>query len=306
MTSLSDDASARETLAVSVAQFSGFSHWQESLQACLGFVSQSLQAGTDLLVLPEASLRTRDRDTDSNSQAQPLDGRFVTALREATSGTGLTVIVGTVERHDDARDLRPSNTLVALQGGRIISVYRKVHLYDAFTDRESDRLRPGDGPLECFDVNGWRVGMMTCYDIRFPETARVLADLGVELIALPSAWVAGPQKESHWQILCRSRALENTSYLAASDKNGPTRIGLSTIIDPLGTPVASLGAETGLTTARLSRAHLSAVRRRLPVLLQRRFTTSATPTPTAPVGWPSTNCPSPTESTMLKGINDAE
>ncbi|MGW7824952.1 nitrilase-related carbon-nitrogen hydrolase [Streptomyces puniciscabiei] len=266
-----------ETIKVAAGQFAGVEAWEPNLATCLGFVQESLNEGADLLVLPEGALGTPADRTGPVSGAQPLDGPFIRGLAEATESNNLTVIVGTAESIDDPYDLRPSNTLVALRGGRVISTYRKLHLYDAFACRESDRLRFGDGPLETFDLKGFKVGMMTCYDVRFPEVARLLVEQGADILALPTAWVSGPLKEAHWELMTKARALENTCYVVAAGKNGPTRIGLSSVIDPLGVCVAQLGTEQGLVTATVRRSVLNDVRRHLPVLQQRRFTINRVP-----------------------------
>ncbi|MEK8171118.1 nitrilase-related carbon-nitrogen hydrolase [Streptomyces sp. M19] len=120
--------------------------------------------------------------------------------------------------------------------------YRKIHLYDAFGDRESANVRPADEPPVVIEVAGTRVGLMTCYDVRFPELARLLVDAGAEVLALPAAWVRGPAKERHWELMVAARALENTCWVAASGECGPRNIGNSMVVDPLGTVVARLSA----------------------------------------------------------------
>src|SRR5581483_2040877 len=94
--------------------------------------------------------------------------------------------------------------------------------------------------LLVFSCGEFVVGVMTCYDLRFPELARALVDRGVTLLAVPSAWVAGPLKEQQWSTLLRARAIENVAYVAAADQSPPTYAGAACIVDPFGTPVASL------------------------------------------------------------------
>ena len=83
------------------------------------------------------------------------------------------------------------------------------------------------------EIAGWQVGLMTCYDLRFPELARLLVDAGAELLVLPAAWVAGPRKVDHWRTLVRARAIENTVYVAAAGQPGPRYSGHSLVVDPL-------------------------------------------------------------------------
>lgn len=262
------------SLTVAAAQFAATPQWEENLATCLGYLGDARRQGVDLLVLPEAAYRSRPDDGSEQSAPQALDGPFVTEIAAATVDTGMTVILGTVEQTEDPR---PSNTLVALSDGRTVAVYRKIHLYDAFSGKESDRVLPGDGPLGVFDVKGFGVGMMTCYDVRFPEVARSLAAQGAHILALPTAWVAGPLKEMHWDVMTRARALENTCFVVAAGKNGSTRIGMSAVIDPLGVVRAQLGHQDGMAVATLQMEELTGVRAELPLLQQRRIHTDLQP-----------------------------
>src|SRR5207237_4656844 len=131
----------------------------------------------------------------------------------------IAIVAGIYERAPD-RD-RVLNTVVALDAsGALIGAYRKIHLYDAFGHRESDRIVPGGGETLRFRLDGVELGVQTCYDVRFPELSRHLAASGVEAILLPAAWVHGPLKESHWETLVRARAVENTVYVAAAGMAG--------------------------------------------------------------------------------------
>ncbi len=142
---------------------------------------------------------------------------------------------------------------LVIRYGEIIAAYRKLHLYDAFSARESDVVRPGDELPPIVDIDGWKIGVMTCYDVRFPETARSLAVRGADAIVVSAAWVRGPLKEQHWKLLNAARALENTCYVLACSEVSSRNIGCSRIINPMGEIVVSAddeGAEliaTGLS-----------------------------------------------------------
>jgi predicted amidohydrolase len=124
---------------------------------------------------------------------------------------------------------------------------------------------------ETFEVGAMRVGLQTCYDIRFPEVSRRLADAGARLILVPAEWVRGPLKEAHWRTLLAARALENTVYIAAADHVPPTGVGLSVIIDPMGVELAALGETTDAAIAWISNARVDEVRRINPSLALRRY-----------------------------------
>ncbi|WP_406318764.1 hydrolase [Streptosporangium sp. NBC_01639] len=263
-------------LRVAVGQFATAEDWATNLRTCQAAVDDAVAGNADLLVLPEGAMSLFiDEPTRIRQAAQPLDGPFVTGLAERTRGSGTTVIVGT---HEPAEDGRVFNTLVALRDGELVASYRKLHLYDAFGRRESDNVVPGSGSPVVIDCAGWKVGMMTCYDVRFPEMARLLADQGAQVVALPTAWVRGPAKEWHWEVMVTARALENTYYVAASGECGRRNIGASMFVDPLGITRARLGDAPGMLWADASAEELEHARRTLPVLANRRFAVDPHPT----------------------------
>ena len=121
------------------------------------------------------------------------------------------------------------------------------------------------------EVAGFLVGLMTCYDLRFPDMALALALQGAEVLVLPAAWVRGPLKEHHWSTLLAARALDTTCYLVASGECGNRNIGQSRVVDPLGVTLAGAAQQPQLIVGEVSREHLLTVRQQLPVLENRRF-----------------------------------
>lgn len=208
----------------------------------LSALSGTVEADTGLLVLPEAYMRDfGPADSDLGRWAEPLDGPFVARLTDLAAEHGTTVVAGMFEVSHDPD--RPFNTLAVVDADGLRASYRKIHLDDSFGYRESDRLSPG--PLEpvLVDVGGVRLGLMTCYDLRFPELARELVSRGAELLVVPSAWVAGPGKTQHWRTLAVARAIENTAYVAAAGQPGPRYTGHSLIVGPAGDVVAEVRAQ---------------------------------------------------------------
>ncbi len=225
--------------------------------------------GMDLVVFPEAFARDfGEAGSDLSTYAEPVTGPFAAAVEEAARAAATTVVAGMFETSDDPD--RPFNTLVVR--GAAHADYRKIHLYDSFGYRESDRLSAG--PLEptVVEVQGWRVGLLTCYDLRFPEHARALVDAGAELLLVPAAWVAGERKVDHWETLVRARAIENTAYVAAVGQPGPRCTGHSLVVDPLGDVLAAAGDGSTVLHATVTREGLERARRTNPSLENRRLT----------------------------------
>ncbi|MCZ8399354.1 deaminated glutathione amidase [Achromobacter ruhlandii] len=256
-------------MKIAMGQFAVRPVWEDNARVCLDLMRRAAEAGADLLVLPEGILARDIADPDLvRRAAQPLDGPFMTQLQALSRGLDLTVIM-TV--HTPAAGERVWNTQVALRRGEIVAQYRKLHLYDAFSMQESVNVVPGDEVPPLVSVAGMRVGMMTCYDLRFPELARRLALDGADVLVVPSAWVKGPLKEAHWSVLSTARALENTCYVAAVGECGPRNIGASLVVDPLGVAIAQAGEQEALVFADLDPARIAHARDVLPVLKNRRF-----------------------------------
>jgi predicted amidohydrolase len=156
--------------------------------------------------------------------------------------------------------------------GELVAAYRKLHLYDAFGEKESDWVLAGEIEApQTFDVRDLTVGLQTCYDIRFPEVTRRLVDAGADLVLVPAEWVRGPLKEQHWRTLVTARALENTIYIAAADHAPPVGVGNSMVVDPMGVELVTVGETTDVAVAWVSAERISAVRRVNPALELRRF-----------------------------------
>jgi predicted amidohydrolase len=161
--------------------------------------------------------------------------------------------------------------------GDVAATYRKIHLFDVDVERgpadtESSRVTPGTEPV-CADVDGVRIGLTICYDLRFPELYRSLALAGAEVLTVPANFTERTGRD-HWEVLLRARAIENGAWvLAPSQIFGPPgqpAFGRSMVIDPWGTVVAQAPDEVGIITARIKTDRVAAVRRQIPVLANRR------------------------------------
>lgn len=179
-------------MRVAAGQFIVTPVWRTNAQTCVAMMQQAAREGAAALVLPEALLARDDNDPDlSVNSAQTLDGEFLQLLLAESARNGLTTIL---TLHVPSGEGRATNTLVVLREGKVIAHYHKLHLYDAFAMQESRRVDPGRQIPPVIEVAGFRVGLMTCYDLRFPELALSLALNGAQLLVLPTAWVKGPQK----------------------------------------------------------------------------------------------------------------
>ena len=261
-------------MRIALCQLPGSSDPGVNLRRVREALRDAAVSGADLAVFPEATMARFG--SDLRAAAEPLDGPFCTGLAAACAAAGVAAVVGVFE---PAADGRVHNTAVAFSGaGDLVASYRKLHLFDALGQRESDLVAPGDDVVVT-PLAGATVGLQICYDIRFPELTRALAIGGASLVTVSAAWQAGLFKEEHWVTLLRARAIENTVWIAAVDQvpdpgakptRAPAGVGRSMLVDPLGVVRCDLGPSAGVTVVNADMALVETVRAALPSLANRR------------------------------------
>jgi predicted amidohydrolase len=263
---------------VTVAQVAVSDDRAANLAVVADAFATAARAGSDVLLLPEYS-SAYDPGGVGPELAEPLDGSYVQGLRRLAREHAVAVVAGTTlpgTVHPGAEAAtRAVNAVVAVDArGEVTGVYRKVHLYDAFGSRESDLLEPGpaDAPPLVLPVGDLTFGVLTCYDLRFPESARRVVDAGADVLVVPAAWVAGPLKTDHWHTLLRARAIENTAVVLGVGMAGNGLTGRSLLVGPDGVVGLELGEQPEIRTVDLDPEPLAAVRERNPSLANRRYT----------------------------------
>jgi predicted amidohydrolase len=171
------------------------------------------------------------------------------------------------------------NTAVAYDAtGEFVASYRKLHLFDAFGQRESENVAPGSAVVTC-ELGGMTAGLEICYDVRFPELSRALTLAGATILLVPASWASGLFKEEHWVTLVRARAIENTVWVAAvgqvPDPEETTHrnlagSGRSMLVDPFGVVRADLGPSPRVVVTEVDPALVDEVRLSVPALANRR------------------------------------
>jgi predicted amidohydrolase len=258
-------------MRIASGQFSAGREPGENLLQVHRLMEAAALGNAELLVLPESSLYASTEPPSVLAKvAEPLTGPFIRSIAARAKELSLPVVVGTVEVSPGSL---PFNTLVAIgSDGTVQGSYRKIHLYDAFGYRESDGTSQGSiGAPFLLSFGQLRLGMLTCYDLRFPESARYLVDAGANVLLLPAMWIVGPGKEDHWSTLVRARAIENTSYVVTANQCGPLATAFSIVVDPFGVVIANAGEGPGVIFAELQPERIAAVRTRVPSLRNRRF-----------------------------------
>ena len=259
-------------MKVSVGQFAPTGSVTENLKTMGTLVAKAKAGNSELVLFPEEAMLAVSQVTGPLNEA--IEGNWTTFVQQLSflaAEHGIAIVAGGYEQSGDER---PYNTLAVLgEDGAILGTYRKIHLYDAFSYQESKSIKAGDvEQVPIFDIGSLKVGVLTCYDLRFPEVARRLVIEGAELLLVPAAWFKGEHKIEHWETLLRARAIENTVWVAAAGTSSSHTIGHSAILDPMGVPIEYLGEDSeGLVTTDVTRRRIDEVREFLPVLANRRL-----------------------------------
>lgn len=230
-------------------------------------IRAAAERGCDVVVFPEMSDTGYHMPTIVRT-AGTWDGGVYADIATAAAAAKVTVVVGLSERVGG--DIFNTVAVVGADG-ELVAKYRKTHLITAEPVCEQNYIRPGDALTLC-TVGEFRVGLLTCYDIRFPELARKLALSGAELLIVPAAFPSVRIK--HWERLTECRAIENQVYVAAVNRVGEDHGlafgGTSRLFDPYGTVLVAAEADEALLVGEVTRERLTEVRSLLKVYQDRR------------------------------------
>jgi deaminated glutathione amidase len=266
---------------VAAVQLSSQSDVSQNLATCERLVAEAAARGARIVVLPEnfAFMGPEDERVALAERAGDLGAKIQGALAAWARKSGVHLVAGGMpERSDDPE--RPFNTLVCFSAsGEFVASYRKIHLFDVdLADgtklAESASTTPGTSPI-VVEMDGFRVGLSICYDLRFPELYRELVRRGAELLLIPAAFTLHTGKD-HWHVLLRARAIEAQCYVAAAAQWGKHPLGRTTyghalVADPWGTVVAEASDGLGFALAAIDAERLRDIRRSLPSLAHRRL-----------------------------------
>ena len=256
-------------MRLATIQFEAGPDTEANVDDALDRITDAAENGADLVVLPEIWNVGYFAFDSYEADAEPLDGPTMERLRGAARDHGIHLHTGSiVERDGD--DLYNTSALIG-PGGDLLGRYRKMHLF-GYESEESRLLTPGEDVVT-IDSDLGTVGLTTCYDLRFPELYRALADAGVELLLITSAWPNA--RVEHWLLFNRVRAVENQVFLAAANltgtNDGVELAGQSLVVDPWGIPIANAGTGERTAYAEVDLEEVGAVREEFPALADRRL-----------------------------------
>ena len=263
---------------IAAVQLTSTSDMARNLDTAEALIRRAAGYGATLVATPEATDYLGPHSQKVRI-AEPLGGPTHQRLGALAAELGITLLIGSVaEQFDETRTYNTS--LLFGPSGDLLAHYRKLHLFDVdlaaaggVTFRESDRTAPGESVVVC-DTPAAKVGMSICYDVRFAELYRTMADRGAEIMSVPAAFTMMTGKD-HWHVLLRARAIENQCWVVAPAQVGrhnSTREshGETVVIDPWGRVVARKNKGRGLVLADIDLRAVDRVRRGLPCLAHTR------------------------------------
>lgn len=273
-------------MKVAALQMVSATQWPLNRARALALLTQAAQAGAELAVLPEYFCLLGRHDTDKLALQEAWgQGPIQDFLSESARTLGLWLVGGTLPlaapSGPDGSPRVYNSTLVYDPTGACVARYDKIHLFrfDNGQERydESRVLQPGHQPaqfaLPSRDGHVWQLGLSVCYDLRFPELYRHYARAGVEVLLAPSAFTH-TTGQAHWELLLRTRAVENLAFVVASAQggthdNGRRTWGHSMLVDPWGEVLASQAQGEAVVLAELAPERLRQCRAQLPALSHR-------------------------------------
>ena len=261
-------------MKVAVTQFKASIDKENNLKKIISYITKAASKNASLCTFPEFMMfYTNSKQTPKQlaDLSETINGKFITEIAKAAKENHIQVI-GSFYEKSRKKNRVYDTAFVINEYGKVISTYRKVHLYDALGFRESDKMVSGSKITKPVSTSIGKIGMMICYDLRFPEMARSLAIAGSEILVAPSAWVKGNMKEDHWITINKTRAIENGCYVIAPDHVGNIYCGRSLVIDPYGKILLDMKKKQGIGYVTINLDKVKQTRKTLPLLKNRKPT----------------------------------
>ncbi len=265
-------------MKVALIQFNATSSKEDNVLRASTSIIKAAKAGAKLVLLPEIFNYRRDSRNKAqvSSARETIPGPTTKVFGQLAAKYKIHILLGSIWEKAAGRKAFNSSVLLNDQG-KILAKYRKIHLFDARLGdtiiQEADCFCPGTkGAMAT--VNGWKVALSVCYDLRFPDMYRDYAQKGADIILIPSCFTK-TTGQAHWEVLLRARAIENLSYVLApnqvgSDKRGVMAYGNSMAIGPWGDVMIRASADKEeIVYAQLNRAVVKQARRKLPGIIKK-------------------------------------
>ncbi len=273
-----------KSLSVAVVQMVSTINFEENLAQAADLIKEAANQGARLILLPENCFMFSAANFHELAMEELQTHAIENFLSEQAKKYQCYIVAGSLPALSSEKGKVYSASCVHAPNGKRIACYNKIHLFDVDVGdnigsyRESDTIVPG-GELLSFELDGLKVGLSICYDLRFPELYRKLSEQGCKLLLVPAAftYVTG---EKHWEVLLRARAIENQCFVLAANQGGEhvsasgqvrKTYGHSMIVDADGSLLGCLESGKGVLVTTLDLDAQTLIREKMPVLQHRRL-----------------------------------
>ena len=265
----------KKKFRAAIVQMKSSEEKEHNLAYSVKLINEAAKRKAQLICFPEFQMAYSPAEQKTESLhriAEKISGNFVSTLSNSARQNKINVvatmyeIINTNEKSQKVFD----TGIIINELGKVQSIYRKVHLYDALGFKESKKLLAGSIIEKPSKTSVGNLGLLICYDMRFPEISRILTVNGANILVSPSAWVAGFMKKVHWEVMVKARAIENGVYVLAPNQVGNIYCGHSMAIDPFGATILDMKNRQGIEYIDIDTTKIDTTRRTLPLLMNRR------------------------------------
>lgn len=258
-------------MKVALAQIASSRSKEENLEKSLNIVKDLKGEHVDLIIFPEYQMFKPDYSNPRSTadSAESTEGNFVSMFTAIAKDQRINIMLNIAEK--DHGDLRPFNTSVMINDlGVIAGEYRKRHLFDAYSMKESEVYQQGNGKLEPIKTSKFTIGPQICYDLRFMEASRILRLKGTQILSYQAGWFKGERKIDQWATLLKGRAIENGNFVLGTGNCAEDFVGHSAVITPYGDVLEQAGYDEEVIVAELDLKMVDDYLEEVPFLKARR------------------------------------
>ncbi|XP_055334227.1 nitrilase and fragile histidine triad fusion protein NitFhit-like [Paramacrobiotus metropolitanus] len=264
---------------IAVIQFTATNDKMRNFDVCSELIRKAKERGAQMVFLPEGFDYLTETSEESFTLSENLSGKVISGYRKLSQELNLWMSLGGYHLKSDKEHRAHNSHIVLDSNGEIAEIYRKAHLFvidipGRITLDETSFCIPGSRIQPPVPTPVGKIGLMCCYDLRFPELAGLLTRQGAEILAYPAAFTY-TTGVAHWEPLLRARAIENQCYVVAAAQYGShsakrMSFGHAMIVDPWGTVIAQCPDGPGIALAEIDLSGLHEVRMCMPVQSHRR------------------------------------
>ena len=258
-------------MKVALVQMASGTDKARNLETSVELFNEAMKQKPEFIIFPEYQMFSPDYADPEGLMmtSEPLDGNFVSTFTELSRKNSVSCLINIAEKNYGT--LKPFNASILIDDlGMVVGKYRKLHLFDAYSHLESSLYEPGRAPISTVKAKRVGLGLQICYDLRFPEPARLVKLMGAQILSYQAGWYAGERKLDTWKTLLRARAIENGLFVLGTAQCGTEFTGHSMIVSPYGDILAEAENDQCVLAFDLDFSILEKYAADVPMFKQRR------------------------------------